>query len=180
MYKSSCLHYGNSRTTVPKFGLHVRILEAATGNKSAACHLAHTHPLLLILHQYFLQSHLLAGQAMLCLKHLPAGGEGDPKPIRPPSQGPPLPHQERKAGKRGLPGGAGPGIEGTRLPTTSSLRSLSEPLLPPLSLFSPRPLSGRSAPLANSPLQPSPFPITGIRLLPASQLRRAQAGWGAA
>lgn len=123
----------------------MRILEAARWKlKSAACHLTHTHPLLLILHQYFLQSHLLAGQAMLCLKHLPAGGEGDPKPIRPFSQGPPLPHQKRRAGKRVSRAGRGLVSRALGYPTTSSLRSLSEPLLPPLSLFSPRPLSGRS------------------------------------
>lgn len=132
----------------------------------AACHLTHTHPLLLILHQYFLQSHLLAGQAMLCLKHLPAGGEGDPKPVRPWSPGPPRPQQERRAGGKGLTGGAGPGIEGTRPPpppTTRSLRTLSEPLLSSLRLFSPGPLPGRPCsphkPLSAPPPRfPSPAP----------------------
>lgn len=80
-------------------------------------HPAHTHPLLLILHQHFLQSHLFAGLTVLCLKYLPAGREGDPRGfIKSFLQGPPLPHQRRRAAKKDSPGGAGPGTQGTPLP----------------------------------------------------------------
>lgn len=93
---------------------------------SRPAHPAHTHPLLLVLHQHFLQSHLFAGLTVLCLKYLPAGREGDPRGfIRPFLQGPPLPHQRKRAGKRDSPGGAGPGTQGTPLPC----HPLSEVLL---------------------------------------------------
>lgn len=92
-------------------------------------HPTRTHPLLLILHQYLLQSHFLAGLAMLCLKHLPAGREGDPRELfRPFPQGPPLPHQ-RRTGK-GIRAGLGRVPRALGYPTTRCLRSLSEPLPP--------------------------------------------------
>ena len=99
-------------------------------------HPTHTHPLLLVLHQYLLQSHFLAGLAMLCLKHLPAGREGDPRGLfRPFPQGPPLPHQRRTG--RGIRAGLGRVPRALGYPTTRCLRFLSEPLPPSLCPFSP-------------------------------------------
>lgn len=105
-------------------------------------HPTHTHPLLLVLHQYLLQSHLLARQAMLCLKHLPGGQEGNAKElIRLFSYGSPLPHQ-RKPPARDSRVGLSLLSRALGYPTIIPyLQSLSEPLLPP---SSPRHLSERS------------------------------------
>lgn len=120
----------------------------------------HTHPLFLVLHQYLLQGHLLAGLAVLCLKHLPAGGEGGPKRAlrgrfrraRPsPTRG--GPERESRAGLGRVP-------QGTRLPhhavtPVPSRVSTSFPLL-----LAPHPGVSRRdpAPLTGSSLQPLPAP----------------------
>lgn len=149
---------------------------------SRPAHPPRTHPLLLVLHQYLLQSHLLAGLAVLCLKHLPAGRKGDPRGLlRPFPQGPPRPHQ-RRAGK-GIPGGAGPGTEGPRLHqrAVSSVPLRASISFPLPFLLTQAPLLGEIPLHSQAPLcNPSLPPIKGLRLLPASRLGQARAGCGAA
>ena len=138
----------------------------------------HTHPLFLVLHQYLLQGHLLAGLAVLCLKHLPAGGEGGPKRslrgrfrrARPsPTRG--GPERESRAGLGRVP-------QGTRLPhhavtAAPSRVSTSFPLL-----LAPHPGVSRRSRSTHRLLSATPPcpPIKGLRLLPAGRLLQAPAG----
>lgn len=121
----------------------------------------------------------MAGLAVLCLKHLPAGGEGRPKRAlrgrfrraRPsPTRG--GPERESRAGLGRVP-------HGTRLPhhavtlVPSRVSAFFPLLLAPHSGVSRR----NPAPLTGSSLQPLPAPpIKGLRLLPAGRLLQAPAG----
>lgn len=118
-----------------------------------------THPLFLILHQNLLQSHFLAGLAMLGLKHLPGETGGEEKGGTPEREkeregaqrivpaGPtlPLPHRRRRRtrneGAKREPG------EGSRIPKSRSAPTptpgskTSTPFLPfgsPSQAFPPR------------------------------------------
>lgn len=69
-----------------------------------------THPLLLILHQHFLQSHLLARLTVLGFKYFPAGTERDPRDPSGISAGtaPPPREEEQRESRHTV--GCGPGL----------------------------------------------------------------------
>lgn len=121
----------------------------------------------------------MAGLAVLCLKHLPAGGEGRPKRAlkRTFPQSPPLPHQRRPG--KGIPGGAGPGPSrhSATPPRGDSGPFSSLSLLPSAPCASLGRLAERSRTTHRllSATPPCP-PIKGLRLLPAGRLLQAPAG----